>query len=358
MFDSLRRVVSHSVMVKGSRLFGSMRATRRLLKRFSLSQDRSVGPPRAKVMLSVWGLIASFVGAAPLPTHLVVVRMGRFGNAYQQVFNAIRLSHFVGIRHIVMEPVEWLRLPLVLPSGLTIESTHRLDSPVSPTPRAVLWGRFFWRQEFAGVKSLPAVEPDISELWKSLTVDVGPSFGDDHLVIHLRGGDVFSPKKVPGSYGQPPLAFYESILSLKTWHRVTIVHEDQSNPVLGGLSRVLSERGIEMTRTSGKLVDDVAVLLSAQHFVLSSGTFGRAIVDLSPHVKSAYVFDRSILPPVGNPRVNLFAVRDRCGEYVRQVMSNNWAHTDAQIQLMVQYPESCVECEPLTGSADREGHLL
>lgn len=316
-----------------------------ILRKKGLEQDRSVPPPRAKIFVPLAQKPFAFLKEILKPTHIVVVRMGRFGNAYQQIYHAIQLAHHLQIKNLLLEAVDWLEPPFTLPSGLRVAALAEAGKKLRPKPKSILWGRFFWPEEFSGLSHSPEVSKDIRSLSRAMAKSPENPLGDTHLVVHLRGGDVFGATWVPGSYGQPPLAFYQAVLSLRTWTAVTIVHEDRSNPILDAFSLELEKRGIVFRTVSGDLIDDLAVLASAEHLAMSSGSFGRAVADLSPHLRIAYSFSGTILPPITNPKVKTLKIQDRCGDYTREVLSDNWAKTDAQLRLMLNYPESCVALE-------------
>jgi len=101
------------------------------------------------------------------------------------------------------------------------------------------------------------------------------------LVIHIRGGDVFSKRATLGrrrQYGQPPLAMYQRILLdggyLTAGWPVTVLHEDDANPVVGALKAWWPPAAAGAVRfvSGGSLADAVAVLGGATHLVTAVST--------------------------------------------------------------------------------------
>ncbi|CAM9185066.1 unnamed protein product, partial [Phaeothamnion confervicola] len=69
--------------------------------------------------------------------------------------------------------------------------------------------------------------------------------GGESLVISVRSGDLFRSKDPATSsfkFGQPPLGFYLAVLAAVPWDSVTVVAEDDSNPVIGALQRLAVSR--------------------------------------------------------------------------------------------------------------------
>lgn len=171
-----------------------------------------------------------------------------------------------------------------------------------------------------------------------------PTLAPDHLVIHLRGGDVFGPRK-PASYGQPPLSFYTLILESEEWSAVTIVHEDSVNPVLPGILEAAAQRKIPVFQQSGSVYDDVAVLLTARRLVAGRGTFVPAIAGLSRAVERVYYFENKFSVFPARHDVEIVRVADANGDYVRNVLSHNWSNSPEQRALMLDYPVSSLVIE-------------
>lgn len=283
---------------------------------------------------------------------LFVPELGMFGNMTKRLATALATADSLRFGHVVVpQSAEFYggiyqrgthhrgdrALFWMCASGSSsrpaVKVLHKRDLLSSrPLPTTALAGAF--PRAWADLFSVLVKKPESSPLPNS------------HLVIHLRGGDVFGPRK-PASYGQPPLAFYERILDHERWSGVTVVHQDAKNPVLEPLLESCATREIPVTTHSGSVVDDIAELLRASTLVAGRGTFMPAIVGLSRHVKKLFYFhDKfSLQPPVSG--VTMIRAIDAEGTYVRDVLSNNWENSDYQRSLMLTYPQSNLEFSTL-----------
>jgi hypothetical protein len=98
------------------------------------------------------------------------------------------------------------------------------------------------------------------------------------LFAHIRSGNVFPPNGVPHpKYGQPPCRYYTQVVDLDNTTGVSVVAEDARNPCLKIL---LNYTGA--TWRARDVRTDIAELLYARKMILARGTFGIAILFLSP----------------------------------------------------------------------------
>jgi hypothetical protein len=275
-------------------------------------------------------------------TALLLNELGMFGNMTKRLAAALTLAGPSGVGHIVIPPAAEFHRDLF---SRTVHVFHQLNlwfcaqKPASQNPIKVLLKTDLLyvpgsRYEFS--------EQEANESWANLHTALiphatKPALPSDHMVIHLRGGDVFGPRK-PAAYGQPPLGYYELLLDSRSWSAVTIVHEDLRNPVLAPLLEGCRQRGLPVFEQSGSVQEDIAFLLRAQTLVAGRGTFVPAIAGLSRHAKEVFYFEDkfTLFPPV--PGLRLTRVVDGKGDYVRQALSKNWANTQEQRDLMVTYP--------------------
>ena len=276
---------------------------------------------------------------------LFLPELGMFGNMTKRLAAALATADSLGFGHVVV-PRSAEFSGGIYERGVHDRGGRALfwmcdtrDSPHSPV--TVLHKTDFLSGRALPARELAAFSPrGWADLFSVLiNKPVKAPLPDSHLVIHLRGGDVFGPRK-PASYGQPPLAFYRRILDNERWSAVTIVHQDDKNPVLRPFLETCKARKVPVTTHSGKVGEDIAELLRASTLVAGRGTFMPAVVGLSRNVKRVFYFhDKfSIHPPV--PGVEIIRISDVEGTYVRDVLSNNWENSDYQRKLMLTYPQS------------------
>ena len=279
---------------------------------------------------------------------LFLPELGMFGNMTRRLAAALTIADALKIGHVVVP-----------------ESAKFEGSIFETGVHTVSSGATFWLFSVRGTASFPVnvlhkkeligapgitrelYAPHIDRAWADLHAitipkPTVPAFPSDHLVIHLRGGDVFGPRK-PASYGQPPLSYYTLILDSSDWVEVTIVHGDWENPVLGPLIKACEGRGTPVQLQTGLLPADLEVLLTGSTLVAGRGTFMPAVVGVSRHASRVYFFhDKfSVDPPVEG--VDMIRVSDKEGTYVRDVLSNNWENSEYQRDLMLTYPQGNLE---------------
>lgn len=270
------------------------------------------------------------------PEVLHVTANPRFGNTIIQLSNALNLARTLNVREIWLPGFWYLQEQFATRDGIVVKNPPSADE-CSRMGKSILAGDFFQRKYFFDVLT-PNRLPISSFLGQEcLRLNAPLPLGKRDLVIHLRAGDVFRVgEKVHPDYGQPPLSFYEKILASGQWDSVTIVCEDDGNPVLLPLLDYARSSTGTVTRKSGSLKEDIECLLSARVLVASSGTFIPAIAELSENLDTMFCFNNETTF-TSNTDV-IVDVKDRTGEYVAKVMRGNWENTPSQRSLMLHYP--------------------
>lgn len=317
--------------------FRAPRLGKQLQRDLLLVQDRSIRQPRANLYFGVVSAAMQVLRLRPRIRCLVVTQIGRFGNSYIQIANALTLARQIGIETVVAEGVPWLssgllsKLNVHLRSGTT---SHRFSAFRGP----VLVGKFFYSQEFPGFLG-EKIPSDVSQdLFSASTLKPeDPPLGNDTLVVHIRGGDVFTSKP-PRHYGQPPFAFYQRIIESRNWAEVVIVHEDGANPVLHKLGKYLDDEGLPYWLSSGDLQSDLKVLFRARNLVCGNGSFTRAVVDMSPNLRTYFRLDGTYPIPSSNLNATEVTIYDLDETFKREILQGNWSNSQRQLQLMLDYP--------------------
>ena len=171
--------------------------------------------------------------------------------------------------------------------------------------------------------------------------------GPKHLVIHLRGGDVFWGKRDLPNHGQPPLSFYTAVIESEAWEHVLVVHQGDV-PHLEPIVDFCSARGVIATTQSLSLKEDLQTLLGATTLVAGRGSFAPAVAGLAPNLKRVFYFESGFGLTVPRPSLALCRATDTSGEYVSEVLSNNWTRSPEQIQLLIEYPRSLIQVPTCT----------
>jgi hypothetical protein len=264
--------------------------------------------PRDNIDLYLSGLslLSWALGRMPLKVTGVVISstFGRFGNQLIQVCTAIGLATELGARKVhipraaVIEVEDVREIFDVVLHGERGPNTRRLRGALVAFVRtlvrneAVLVGRFF------ELRLLPELESKVEayrpKILRKIGLEVFSSSNikrleGGHLVIHLRGGDVFALDSPPKKYGQPPIGFYELAIGIENPARVTIVSEDELNPTLKGILDFCGRRATEVEVQTASFDEDLQTLLSAQVICSSRGTFIEQVAGLSHHLKKIYL---------------------------------------------------------------------
>jgi len=309
----------------------------RWLYKQRIEVDRTVSPPRfALYATPLTASLNRHLARAPRPEALLVTQMGRFGNSFQQICNAVRLAHSTGVKQLYLEPTHWLKTEFGTSVGVRVRQLSGAGNPVIRGGQLGV-GRFLWGHEFSYAR-LPLTEAQIAtELRKNLSFHPrSKEFGERDLVIHLRGGDVYSSDP-PRDYGQPPAGFYEHVIGIFPWASVTVIYEDEKPVTLQHLVEFARTAGCPFRFQSGSLEDDLAVLLAAKNLVVGNGSFGRAICQLSCDLKTVYRLKGT--HPLGElapPKTEKLVI-DSQGFFFENVLQRNWTNSDQQRDLMLSY---------------------
>lgn len=345
----LNKRLSRAVLViDGVVLFRSGKATSMWAADQKITMSTTSRQPRAKVYVSVLAWLRWRLTHRIDVEAVYVTPLHRLGNAVHQLGNAALVASAIGVSDVLIPRNDTFTRPVVVGEGIRLGFQLPRRRHLG-RGRAVLVGRFFWEEEFPGVCSSKKVPAALGGITRSImSPDEVAEVAPDTLVIHVRGGDVFS-NQPSRRYGQPPFAFYQLVIASHQWAGVTVVSEDTNNPVVDLIARYCDQRGIDLTQVSGSLLSDLSVLLGARHLVVASGTFGRTVVLLSEKVRHVYEFEKSAwLYPLDN-EVTLHRVSDVVGEYRDSVMADNWDNTEQQRLLMVQYPSSSLRLDTISG---------
>ena len=109
------------------------------------------------------------------------------------------------------------------------------------------------------------------------------NLNENDLYIHIRSGDVFIEHPNP-CLGQPPLNYYLDVIKSKKWNKIHVIAENDKNPVI----KELAIRGYQYS--SGRVYEDMSVLMNAVNLVVGPGSFGQAVALISKKLKNYYAF--------------------------------------------------------------------
>ena len=305
-----------------------------------------------------------FLGGSHAPSlSLHIVFVGRFSNFLIQLANAISIASIFGIKNIYVASSRSLfnlfpDLHTILCSLFDINIHF-----CSPTSGFVIRGFFFhvsrqWIDVLYANHSFTNVVSSFrhaTHFAHSISDDSqnSPHPGKKNLVIHLRSGDIFSPKSVHKEYGQPPLSYYICAIEHFAPLTVTLVYEDTQNPVILALKRYLHRSNIPYNIQCSDLRSDLNVLTNALALVMSRGTFAYGALCFNDSLSALYCFSSSLEadpmlklhlsalfygkhPTINRPAI--FEIIDKSGSYFDSICSSNWDNSSSQKKLMLSYP--------------------
>jgi hypothetical protein len=321
-----------------------------------LSEPESPPPllkPRDKINLfcsARWMFSWLIFRKTPAITGAAVSKsFGRFGNQLRQIATLAGLGIEMGFSKVYLANND------ITPSGTKLSVMNVTVFAGPPVKRyglgefiqalwksatcsqGILVGRFF------ELRAFPILEERVQQHRPSVLRRLGESVFEahqfkplpaDHLVIHLRSGDVFDSSTPPNKFGQPPIGFYNFVIEQEKPSRVTIVSEDRLNPVFEKILELADTMSLPIQVQTASLREDLELLLSARTLCSSRGTFVEGVSSLSHNLQKIYLFgqDRFLRKDISVARVI-----DRKNEYWSAVCENNWRNTDEQRELMVVY---------------------
>ncbi len=268
---------------------------------------------------------------------------GRFGNHLMQLVHATHAALELGVDTIYVPTVPWFDGDgaETTAGGLTYVVYANPDDVETPA----LFGTFLFEDLEPAVAVLDGelrqrlVDRHVSSLFAPppLAEPRPPS----HVAVHIRSGDLFDRADPHPNFVQPPLAYYTTALrhfaAARDGVHVTLVYEDEGNPVVAALHAFLDSAGLPYTIASASLASDLATLLEHRALVLGRGSFGVAVAALSASVEALYF-------PWSEPRFpGLVRVRGIVAYLIeeiatRYIEAGEWRNSAEQRRLMVEYP--------------------
>jgi hypothetical protein len=306
---------------------------------------------------------------------------GGTGNIFYDIVNACLIARAVKCSILEVPDIVggFDRLPVVV-DGLRIERKGSLDAN-----RPVLEASFYWPRGFEPVVGdygtdflydtiRRFVRPIFAKFSRAADESDGSQPGDDVLVMHFRGGELFEPGGNHPWYVQPPASFYIkainfALISLDV-SAVHLVFQDHLNPCVDIVMDYLIDQSIPFTSQSSSLFDDIVTLMHARHLAVPYGTFCEFIGLLSERVRT-YIGFRAISTqtPIAwwaqshvedvlrVKGVRIFLMDDPDQGYIEP---QTWCNSPTQIELMRSFPAEklrLLECVAPTGEEQSVARL-
>ena len=112
---------------------------------------------------------------------------------------------------------------------------------------------------------------------------------DEDLYINIRSGEDVFDKKIysPGSYFQPPLCFYRTIIENFNFSNIYIIANGKENPVINELLNLYNNSQY----FHGTIEEDAAMIISAKNLVVSTSSFPIELLKFSDNLKNLFLYD-------------------------------------------------------------------
>ena len=112
---------------------------------------------------------------------------------------------------------------------------------------------------------------------------------EEDLYINIRSGeDIFKNRGYsPGSYFQPPLCFYQTIIENFNFSNIYIISNGKENPIIEELLNLYKN----IKYIHGTIEEDASMIISAKNLVLPVSSFPIELIKFSDNLKNLFIFD-------------------------------------------------------------------
>lgn len=275
--------------------------------------------------LSIMATTPGYRQAAFLPKWF-----GRFGNNMQQISNALYYCkkyniHFDMAPHPIIEDIDLPFGEIRMPGNENQWSYfYFMEGAECNFPDENLQVLNFQRKELCEKYILPKLKIDHGKVEESF----------DGLVIHLRGGDVFSNPHP--QYVQNPLSYYLELLKIPKYQNNTIVvAEDNTHPLIPAFTKLM----IPVLYLSE--VQSLEVLLTAQSLATSgAGSYAIAAALCSKNITKLYCTDiwleESLTPIMLKDHLEVLCMDIDPHKYIKK---GDWTINNETITKLLTYTE-------------------
>ena len=212
-----------------------------------------------------------------------------FGNAIFSINNFIYFCEILGCKNIYLYKYYWfVKKPI---------HYKEMNITISPLHKKI------WDNQTSVYIPQNLRFPKLLKLFNNIFIPVRTYILKNELFSHLKiidtkledlyinirsGKDIFKNKgKVQGSYFQPPLCFYQTIISMFNFSNIYIISNGMENPVIDKLLK--SYNNIKFFH--GTVEEDTSIILSAKNLVLPCSSFSVELIKMSDNIKNLFEFN-------------------------------------------------------------------
>lgn len=213
----------------------------------------------------------------------------QFGNAMFVINNLIYYCEILGCKYLYISKDYWfIKKPIfneklnitispLINNSFNEETTIDINEGISFDDSIKLPN-----YNFIPVRTYILKEEILSNV-KKIDTDI------NDLYLNIRSGeDIFENKQYsPGSYFQPPLCFYQTIIETFNFSNIYIVANGKENPVIDELLKLYNN----IQYFHGNIEEDAGMVISAKNLAMPTSSFTTELIKLNDNLKNLFIFD-------------------------------------------------------------------
>lgn len=236
-------------------------------------------------------------------TAIRVIEFCRLGNNIITILNALSIATDLGIKKIYFHESYWfLNTSLIVDGFIFIKNRYQNEENMFRDTFYYPYKKISYNQS----RTLHVLTKHFQSQIPQLNTS------NEKLILHIRGGDIFSNFKFK-NHAQPPFCFYYKVINIFKKDDVTVFAEDRVNPVVNELEKY----GVNITQSD--LLTTVSNIFYSKNIAFGYSTFASSICRISNIPKNIYVFgNMQFFIGFKDPRFKVF-INNMTDEY-KQIM--------------------------------------
>jgi len=251
----------------------------------------------------------------------------RLGNFIIQVENAIKIALFYNYNIILPDHKYLIEDYIVINKDIIIDINMNDNVIVDEN-------NFFFKDKIKNIDqslfdlNIEKTNEILNNCFKfNRDIQCNP-LGENDLLIHIRGGDIFEENGANPDYIVPPLIFYTNIIRSNKFNEIYLISEDTRNPCVNILRNLYPKIKFKIQT----LDEDIKLILGATNIIKSYGTFIPALLKFSKKIKNLYKASYcNYMEEYINYKTHITDLK----EYKQLI--GNWSNSNDQKKLIINY---------------------
>lgn len=261
---------------------------------------------------------------------------GRLGNNIIQIKNAIQIGLYYNYKTITIPYSVFFNTTIINISDENNKSNINNNDETIITDE----NNFFYETKIKNINIelfKLNIDKTIIILKKIFKISGKLKLNDNDIVIHIRGGDIFTNNPHP-LYIMPPLSYYTTILNNNNFNKIYLIAEDTFNPVIHKLIQLYPNIVFKLINIQNDIENDIELLLSCNNVIESFGSFTKCLLLLSENIENVYKpsYQSTFLIESKKYNNKIIKINDIDLDDYRKKMFP-WKHTKEQLNLMINY---------------------